>query len=60
MSLKEQALRTIEKLPDDASLDELIDRLYLTFKIEHGIAQADAGEGISHEDARQRMAQWLE
>src|SRR5262249_28453457 len=60
MSLKEQALRTIEKLPDDASLDELIDRLYLTYKVERGIAQAEAGEGSSHEDAHKRLAQWLE
>ena len=60
MSVKEQALRAIESLPDDVGLDELVDRLYLSYKIERGIAQADAGEGISHEDARQRLAKWLE
>src|SRR5688500_12150415 len=59
MTVKQQALRAIETLPEDASIEDAIDRLYLLYKIERGMAQADAGQKISHEEARERMARWL-
>ncbi len=59
MEIKQQILKTIEELPDDASVEDAIDRLYLLYKIEKGLRQADRGELISQEEARQRMARWL-
>lgn len=59
MEIKQQILKAIEELPDDASVEDAIDRLYLLYKIEKGIRQADRGELISQEEARQRMAKWL-
>ena len=59
MEIKQQILKTIEELPDDASVEDAIDRLYLLYKIEKGLRQADSGELISQEEARQRMARWL-
>jgi hypothetical protein len=56
---KQQILKAIEELPDDASVEDAIDRLYLRYKIERGLRQADCGELISQEEARQRMARWL-
>ena len=59
METKQQILKAIEELPDDAGVEEAIDRLYLLYKIERGLRQADHGELISQEEARQRMARWL-
>lgn len=59
METKQQMLKAIEELPDDASVEDALERLYLFYKIEKGIKQADAGELISQEEARQRMAKWL-
>jgi len=59
VEIKQQILKTIEELPDDASVEDAIDRLYLLYKIEKGLRQADSGELISQEEARQRMARWL-
>jgi predicted transcriptional regulator len=56
---KQQILKAIDELPDDASLEDAIDRLYLLYKIDRGVRQADRGELISQEEARQRMAKWL-
>jgi predicted transcriptional regulator len=56
---KQQILKAIEELPDDASVEDAIDRLYLLYKIDRGLRQADRGELISREEARQRMARWL-
>jgi len=36
-----------------------LERLYLLYKIDRGAQQADAGELISQEEARQRMAKWF-
>ncbi len=59
METKQQILKAIEGLPDDASVEDALERLYLLYKIERGLRQADRGELISQEEARQRMARWL-
>ena len=59
METKQQILKAIEDLPDDASVEDALDRIYLLYKIERGLGQADRGELITQEEARQRMAKWL-
>ena len=59
MGTKQQILKAIEELPDDASVEDAIDRLYLLYKIDKGIRQADRGELVRQDEARQRMAKWL-
>lgn len=58
MELKQRMLKTIEELPDDASVEDAIERLYLIYKIQKGISQSERGELVSQEEARQRMARW--
>ncbi|MEO9591267.1 hypothetical protein [Rhodopirellula bahusiensis] len=50
MTNKEKAISLIQTLDDDVSLDDVIDRLYLLRKIELGIAQADAGDVMEHDE----------
>ena len=59
MGTKQQVLKAIQELPDDATAEDALDRLYLLYKVERGLRQADRGELISQEDARQRIAKWL-
>lgn len=59
MTTKEQILHSIESLPDEANIEDAIERLHLLFKIERGLAQADAGQMVTQEEARKRMARWL-
>ena len=59
MDKKQQILKAIAALPDDTNVEEAMDRLYLLYKIERGIRQADNGELISQEEARRRMERWL-
>ena len=49
MNSKNKAIAVINSLGDDVTLDDVIDRLYLVRKIELGIAQADAGDVVEHE-----------
>jgi len=56
---KQDILKALADLPEDASIEDAIDRLVYLYKIERGINDADAGKKISQEEARARMAQWL-
>lgn len=58
-STKEQILDSLRDLPEQTTIEEAMERLYLLSKIEKGIAQADAGLSISHEEAKEKMKKWL-
>lgn len=55
MTVKEQLRRAIDSLPDNASFEDAMDRLYLLYKIQRGTDQLDRGEGIPHDEARERI-----
>ena len=59
MTTKESVLQTISELPDDASLEEILDAALLRQKVERGRWQIQEGRGIPHEEVRERLAKWL-
>ena len=59
MTSKQEVLKAIEALPDEAGIEDVMDRLYLLYKIQRGIEQADAGQTVTQEEARKRMSRWL-
>ncbi len=59
METKQQMLKVIEDLPDDAGVEDALDRLFLLYKVERGRRQADRGELITQEEVRELMAKWL-
>lgn len=52
---KQKVLEAIEGLPADATLEDAIERLVLLAKVERGLAQLDAGQGIDHGEAKRRL-----
>lgn len=52
---RERMLEAIRELPEDASVDDAIERLVLLAKIEEGLTQLDRGEGIPHEEVKRRL-----
>jgi len=59
MATKERAVQAIQGLPDDASIEDAIERLLLLAKIDRGLERADAGQTIPHSQIKERMARWL-
>lgn len=59
MTAREKAIQVLEDLPDDASLEDAMERLLFLAKIERGIQQADAGQTMAHAQVKERMAKWL-
>ena len=56
---KLQVLNTVKELPDEFSIDVLLDRLLLLHKVEVAQEQVKEGKVLSHEAAKERMSKWL-
>jgi hypothetical protein len=54
-STKERILEALQSLPADATVDDAIERLVFMAKVEEGLAQLDAGQGIPHDQVRRRF-----
>ena len=52
---KQKVLEVIDRLPADATVEDAIERLVLLAKIEQGLAQLDAGQGVEHSEAKRRL-----
>jgi predicted transcriptional regulator len=55
-TVKEKARRLLERLPDDASWDDLMYEICVQKKIAAGLKAAEEGRFIPHEKARQELA----
>ncbi len=54
---KKRILEVVEQLPDDATIEDAIERLYFLAKIEKGIREADAGLTVPHDEAKKRLSE---
>jgi predicted transcriptional regulator len=52
---KQKVLEAMEKLPADATVEDAIEQLVLLAKIEQGLAQLDAGQGVEHSEVKRRL-----
>ena len=60
MTTKEAVIEIIKRMSDDATVSDIIAELYVCQKIDAGLQQLDANEGIPHEEAKRRLAKWLD
>lgn len=58
MTPKAHMLQTIEELPEDSSYEEILRELAFARMVERGLADAEAGRTISHEEMGRRIASW--
>jgi len=54
-NVKERVLDAVRELPDDATVEDAMERLYFLAKVEKGLQQAEAGKTVSHEEAKRRL-----
>ena len=60
MSLtKDKVIELIKSLPDDITIDDIMEEIYFKSQVDEGLAQLDRGEGIPHEEVEKRMSKWL-
>jgi len=59
MNTKQQVLQAVQDLPEDASIEDAMERLFFLMKVERGLQQADKGHTLSHATLKRRMEGWL-
>ena len=52
---KAKVLELVQQLPSDATVEDAMERLYFLAKVERGLAEVDAGETVSHSEAKRRL-----
>ena len=55
MTAKEHARRVIERLPEDATWEDVEYAVYVCRKIAAGLADADAGRLVPHDEVKRRI-----
>ncbi|HEX8275835.1 MAG TPA: hypothetical protein VF615_24580 [Longimicrobiaceae bacterium] len=45
----------MERLPEDATLEDAMDRLYFLAKVARGLDAAEQGDVVPHEEARRML-----
>ena len=60
MIKKEKVEETLKLLPDEFSVDELLDRLLVIEKIERGLEASEKGNVYSVDEAKEKLKKWLD
>lgn len=58
MSVKEQVLQAIQRLPDDIDFRDVADEIALLAAVQNAECDIQAGRMISNQEMKSRIAQW--
>ena len=58
MSAKQLVLDTVRKMPDKATIEQILERLAILAAIRRGEEAADQGKVISHAEMKKRAKSW--
>jgi len=56
---KDNAIKAIRELPDDAIYADIMEKLYFMERVEEGRKDIKEGATVTHEEARERIRRWL-
>ena len=59
MTVKEQAIKLIRRLPDESTFEDIQYHLYVREKVNRGIDAVDQGLVVPQVEAEKRVRQWL-
>lgn len=59
MLTKEAVNKQIKELPDEFTLDELIEKLMIIDKVNRGLRDVEEGRTVSETELDKRMAKWF-
>jgi DNA-binding phage protein len=51
--------RAIANLPEDATMDEALDAIYVALKVGKGMTEIGEEKGVSQEEVEESLKQWL-
>ncbi|MEW6194905.1 MAG: hypothetical protein AB1521_07110 [Bacteroidota bacterium] len=60
INTKQKIISAIDELPDKIKVEDAIEKLYLFYKIEKGLKQAEEGKTVPHNVVREKLGKWFE
>ena len=58
MTAKQKLLQLVQDQPEDSSYDEILRELAFARMVDWGLADAQSGRTISHEEMKARISSW--
>jgi predicted transcriptional regulator len=59
MNDKQLVLDSIERLPEDASLEVIAERVEFLAAVRKGLDQIERGQTLPHDEVKRQLASWL-
>lgn len=59
MTIKEIAIKTIQQLPEDATWQDIQERINFVAGVRNGLRELDEGGGIAHQQVKEEFSEWL-
>lgn len=58
-TIKESVISLVKDMPENTTLEDIIEALYVKQKILKGQKQLESGQFYTHEEAKEIMKEWL-
>ena len=59
MTTKEVVIKSIQELPEEATWEDIQERISFVVGVRKGLRELDEGKGIPHERIREEFSEWL-
>ena len=59
LTTKEAAVRSIQELPEDATWEDIQERINFVAGVRKGLSELNEGKGILHEQIREEFREWI-
>lgn len=58
-TIKESVIAIVKEMPENATLEDIMESLYVKQKIIKGQSQLESGQFYTHEEAKEILKEWL-
>ena len=59
MTTKEVAIKSIKELPEEATWEDIQERINFVAGVRKGLRELDEGKGIPHDRIKEEFSEWL-
>ncbi len=56
--IKNDVIGMIKKLPENVTVDEIMEELHFKLQVDAGLKELDEGKGIDHSEVERQMDKW--
>lgn len=58
-TIKESVISIVKEMPENVTLEDIMESLYVKQKIIKGQSQLESGQFYTHEEAKELLKEWL-